>query len=79
MYGGTVNYGGTAIRNVYVIFFEFAIHGEFYYVIVSEFGTNGTEYELRMWNAQGRPCKSIEGYIYIGTHGTEYELNMWNM
>ena len=52
LYSGTVNYGGTAIINVYVIVSEFVIHGAFYYVIVSEFGTHGTEYKFIMWKLQ---------------------------
>ena len=54
LYIGAVNYSGTAIINVYVIVYEFAIHIAFYDVILYELGTNGTEYELRTWNVKGK-------------------------
>ena len=54
MYNGTVNYGGTAIINVYAIVSDIVIHGGFYYIIVSEFRTHDTDYKLRTWNAQGK-------------------------
>ena len=43
VYEGKVKYSVTEIRNLYVIVFEFVIHGAFYYVVVSEFRTHGTE------------------------------------